>query len=196
MSLSHCVFYIFLCMLRGPFIIRWSLCIVSDVNYFIVCFGFQLFQHAESFWVRRTCSGCGHNGDCYTGFPRCSFSFLPAIPSSRLRFLKERGVIDSMGGMFSLSELKHSGSSKNQGLYSIMVGLEGHGPESDVMLLSFFLGENTLGSFLGLVFSSLVGFFHGLNFSVHFSLSSTSVWLPVLVLTFTTKVQDLLEGCM
>ena len=78
-------------------------------------------------------------------------------------------------------------SSKNQGLYSILVGLEGHGPESDVMLLSFFLGDNTLGSFLGLVFPSLVGFFHGLNFSVHFSESSTSVWLPVLVLTFTTR---------
>ena len=42
-SLSHCVFYIFLCMLRGPFIIRWSLCIVSDVYYLIICFGFQLF---------------------------------------------------------------------------------------------------------------------------------------------------------
>ena len=47
---------------------------------------------------------------------------LPVVPSSRLRFLQEGGVIDSMGGMFSLSELKHSGSSKNQGLYSISVG--------------------------------------------------------------------------
>ena len=64
---------------------------------------------------------------------------LPVVPSSRLRFFKEGGVIDSMGGMFSLSELKHSGSSKNQGLYSVSVGLEGHGPESDVILLSFFL---------------------------------------------------------
>ena len=92
-----------------------------------------------------------------------------------------------MGGTFSLSELKHSGSSENQGLYSILVGLEGHGPESNVMLLSFFLGDNTLGNFLGLVFPSLVGFFHGLNFSVCFSVSSTSVWLPVLVLTFATR---------
>ena len=57
----------------------------------------------------------------------------------------------------------------------------------EVMLLSFFLGVNTPGSFLGLVFPSLVGFFHGLNFSVHFSVSSTNVWLPVLVLTFTTR---------
>ena len=67
---------------------------------------------------------------------------LPVIPSSRLKFFKG-GVIDSRGGIFSLSELKHSGSSKNQGLYSISVRLEGHGPESNVMLLSFFLGGNT-----------------------------------------------------
>ena len=93
---------------------------------------------------------------------------LPVVPSSRLRFLKEGGVNDSMGGTFSLSELKHSGSSKNLGLYSISFGLEGHGPESDVMLLSFFLGENTPGSFLGLVFPSLVGFFYGLNFCLLF----------------------------
>ena len=96
---------------------------------------------------------------------------LPVIPSSRLRCLKEGGVIDT----FSLLELKHSGSSKNKGLYSISVRLEGHGPESDVMLLSFFPGDNTPGSFLGLAFPSLVGFFHGLNFSVHFSVSSTNV---------------------
>ena len=96
-----------------------------------------------------------------------SVSF-PVIPSSKLKFFKEGGVIDSIGGIFSLSELKHSGSSKNLGLYSVTVGLEGHDPESEVMLLSFFLGMNTHGSFLGLVFPSLVGFFHGLNFSVCF----------------------------
>ena len=112
---------------------------------------------------------------------------FPVVPSSRLGFFKEGGVINSVGGMFSLSELRHSGSSKNQGLYSVSIGLEGHGPESEVMLLLFFLGVNTPGSFLGLVFPSLVGFFHGLNFSVHFSVSCTSVWLPVLVSTFTTR---------
>ena len=121
---------------------------------------------------------------------------FPVVPSSRLRFFKEGGVINLRGSMFSLSEVRHSGSSKNQGLYSISVMLGGHGPESDVMLLSFFLGDNTLGSFLGLVFLSLVGFFHGLNFSVHSSMSSTNVQLPVLVLTFTTKVQHPLEGHM
>ena len=89
--------------------------------------------------------------------------------------------------MFFLLELKHSGSSKNQGLYSISVWPEGHGPESEVTLMSFFLGDNTPGSFLGLVFPSLVGFFHGLNFSVHFLVSSTNVWLPVLVFTFNTR---------
>ena len=41
-----------------------------------------------------------------------SVSF-PVIPSLRLRFFKEGGVIDLRGGMFSLSELKHSDSSKN-----------------------------------------------------------------------------------
>ena len=82
-----------------------------------------------------------------------SVSF-PVVTSSKLKFFKEGGVIDSIGGIFSLPELKHSGSSKNQGLYSVFVGLEGHGPESEVMLLSFFLGVNTPGSFLGLVFPS------------------------------------------
>ena len=38
---------------------------------------------------------------------------LPVIPSSRLKFFKEGGVIHSNGGTFSLSELKHSGSSMN-----------------------------------------------------------------------------------
>ena len=89
--------------------------------------------------------------------------------------------------MFSLSELRYSGSLKNLGLYLVSVWLEGHGQESEVILLSFFLGVNTPGSFLGLDFPSLVGFFHGLNFSVHFSVSSSNVWLPVLVLTFTTR---------
>ena len=103
-----------------------------------------------------------------------SVSF-PVVPSSRFRFFKEGGVIDLRGSMFSLSELKHSGSSKNPGLYSISVGLEGHGPESKVTLASFFLGDITPGSFLGLVFPSLVGFFHGLNFSVFYSVSSTNV---------------------
>ena len=47
--------------------------------------------------------------------------------------------MDSVGSMFSLSELRYSGSSKNLGLYSVSVRLEGHGPESEVILLSFFL---------------------------------------------------------
>ena len=96
-----------------------------------------------------------------------SVSF-PVIPSSKVRFFKEGGVIDSMGGIISLWELKHYGSSKNLGLYSVSVRLEGHGPESEVMLLSFFLGVNTPRSYLGLVFPSLVGFFHGLNFQSAF----------------------------
>ena len=102
-----------------------------------------------------------------------SFS-LSSASSSRLKFLKEGGVTDSVGGMFSLSELMQSGSSRNLGLYSCSVGL-GHDPESEVMLLSFFQGVNTPGSFQGTCFPSLIGFFQGPNFSVHFSVSTTKV---------------------
>ena len=109
-----------------------------------------------------------------------SFSLL-LVPSSKLKFFREGGAMDSVGSKLSLSELRYSGSLKNLGYYSVFVRLEGHGPESEVMLLSFFLGVNTPGSLLGLEFPSLVGFFHGLNFSVCFSVSSTKVWLPVLV---------------
>ena len=97
--------------------------------------------------------------------------------SSKLRFLKDGGVTDSVGGMFSLSELIHSGSSKNLGLYLCSVRL-GHSPESEVILLSFFQGVNTPGSFWGTCFPSLTSFFQGQNFSVHFSVSSTNVWFP------------------
>ena len=69
-----------------------------------------------------------------------SFS-LSLASSSRLKFFKEGGVTDSVRGMFSLSELRQSGSSKNLGLYSFSVRLEGHGPESEVILLSFFQGS-------------------------------------------------------
>ena len=115
-----------------------------------------------------------------------SFSLL-LVPSSKLKFFREGEVMDSVDGIFSFSELRYFGSSKNLGLYSVSVRLEGHGPESEVMLLSFFLGVNTPGSFLGLNFPSIVGFFHSLNFSVCFSVSYTKVWLPVLVLTFTIR---------
>ena len=106
-----------------------------------------------------------------------SFS-LSSASSSRFKFLKEGGVTDSVrhvvSGMFSLSELIQSGSSKNLGLYSCSARL-GHGPESEVMLLSFFWGVNTPGSFWGTCFPSLIGFFQGQNFSVHFSMPSTKV---------------------
>ena len=106
--------------------------------------------------------------------------------SSKLKFLKEGGVMDSVRGMFSLSELIQSGTSKNLGLYSCSFVL-GHGPESEVTLLSFFWGVNTPGSFWGTCFPSLTGFFQGQNFSVHFSVSSTKVWLPVWVLTLRIR---------
>ena len=41
-----------------------------------------------------------------------SFS-LPFVPSSKLKFFREGGVMDSVGGTFSLSELRYSGSLKN-----------------------------------------------------------------------------------
>ena len=47
--------------------------------------------------------------------------------SSKLKFRKEGGVIDSIQGMFSLSDLRQSGSSKYLGLYLCSVRL-GHGP--------------------------------------------------------------------
>ena len=110
-----------------------------------------------------------------------SFSF-PFVPSSKLKFFKEGGVMDSVSGIFRAQTLWLT--EKLRFMFSLCWG---HGPESEVMLLSFFLGVNTSGSFLGLDFPSLVGFFHSLNFSVCFSVSSTNVWLPVLVLTFTTR---------
>ena len=54
-----------------------------------------------------------------------SCSSLSLISSSRLKFFSEGGVIDSIGGIFSLSESRHSGSSKYFGLYSCSIGL-GH----------------------------------------------------------------------
>ena len=57
----------------------------------------------------------------------CSLSSL--FSSSRLQFFSEGGVTDSIGGIFSLSESRHSGSSKYFGLYSCSIGL-GHSPES------------------------------------------------------------------
>ena len=102
-----------------------------------------------------------------------SFS-LSSASSSGLKFLKEGGVTDSVRSMFSLSELMQSDLSKNLGLYSCSVGL-GHGPESEVMLFSFFQGVNTPGSFQETYFPSLIGFFQSRNFSVQFSMSSTKV---------------------
>ena len=122
----------------------------------------------------------------FTSHDVASCSSLSLFSSSRLKFFSEGGVIDSIGGIFSLSESRHSGSSKYFGLYSCSVGL-GHGPESEVTLISLFLGVKTPGSFQENCFPSLDGFFHGWNFSVHFSVSSTSVWFPVFVLTFKIR---------
>ena len=103
----------------------------------------------------------------------CSL-LLSLFSFSKLKFLSEGGVIDSIGGIFSLSESKHSGSSKYFGLYSCSVGLR-HCPESEVTLTSLFFGVRTPGSFWGNCFPSSDSFFHGQNFSVRFSVSSTSV---------------------
>ena len=81
-----------------------------------------------------------------------------------LKFFKEGGVIDYIGGIFSLSELGQSGLSKYFGLYSCSVGL-GHSPESEVTLILLFFGVKTPGSFWGNCFPSLDGFFHFLSTS-------------------------------
>ena len=105
---------------------------------------------------------------------------------SILKFFKEGGVIDSIGGKFSLSEQGQSGSSKYLGLYLCSVRL-GHSPESEVMLISFFLGSQNSWKFLGKLFPIFRWFFHRWNFSVRFSVSSTSVWFPIFVLTFKIR---------
>ena len=53
-----------------------------------------------------------------------SFS-LSLASSSKLKFFKEGGVMDSVGGMFSLSELRQSGSSKNLGFTHSLSGWKG-----------------------------------------------------------------------
>ena len=63
----------------------------------------------------------------------------------------------------------------------------GHGPVSEVTLISLFFGVKTPGSFWGNCFPSLDGFFHGQNFSAHFSVSSTKVWFLVFVLTLRIR---------
>ena len=50
-------------------------------------------------------------------------SSLLLFSSSKLKLFSEGGVIDSLGGIFSLSESMHSGSSKYFGLYSCSIGL-------------------------------------------------------------------------
>ena len=62
-------------------------------------------------------------------------------------------MIDSIGGIFSLLELGQSVSLKYLDLYLCSVGL-GHGPESEVTLISLFLGVKTPGS-LGEIISLL-----------------------------------------
>ena len=78
-------------------------------------------------------------------------SSLSLFSSSRLKFFSEGGVIDSIGGIFSLSESRHSGSSKYLGLYSCSIGL-GHDPESEVTLISLFLWSQNSWKFLGKLF--------------------------------------------
>ena len=48
-------------------------------------------------------------------------------------------------------------------------------PESELTLMSLFFGVKTPGSFWENCFPSFDGFFHGQNFSVRFSVSSTNV---------------------
>ena len=80
-----------------------------------------------------------------------SCSLLSLFSSSRLKFFKEGGVINSIGGIFSLSESRQSGSLKYFGLYSCSVGL-GHGPESKADTNITFLGSQNSWKFLGELF--------------------------------------------
>ena len=50
---------------------------------------------------------------------------LLLTPSSKLKFFREGGVTDSIGRMFSLSELRYSGSSKTLGYIHSLLDLKG-----------------------------------------------------------------------
>ena len=135
---------------------------VSKSSSILVCFGYgELDLGSVSKFLTTLAS---HD------VASCSISLFS---SSKLRFLKEGGVTNSIGGIFPLLELSHSGSPKYLGLYSCSVGL-GHGPESDVMLLLFFLGVKTPGEFLGNLFPIFSLFLPQADFSVCFSVSSTN----------------------
>ena len=146
-----------------------------------------MFHGTRSVWVRRTCPGCGHNGLHYIGFPRCSFIVITSCSLFKdSNFFKEGGVTDLRSSIFyqSSNTLPHQ---RTEVCIPYQSGLKGMALSPMSCYCHFSWEIIPWEVFLGLVFPSLVGFFHGLNFSVHFLVSSTIVWLPVLVLTFTTR---------
>ena len=78
----------------------------------------------------------------------CSVS---VFSSSILKFLKEGGVIDPIGGIFSLSKLRQLGSLKYLGLYLCSMRL-GHCPESGVNANIIFLRSQNSWKFSGKLF--------------------------------------------
>ena len=105
-------------------------------------------------------------------------------------------MIDSIGGIFSLSELGQSGSLKYLGLYSCSVGL-GHGPESEVTPNITFLRSQNSWKFLGKLFPS----FGWLLPWVETFLSTSQYPLPAygslsLFLLLVSEVQHLLVSHM
>ena len=171
---------------RRPFFIRGSFKKVSHVYHIIIHVCFQIFQNTCFSKKRELDLGSLSKFLATLASHNVALCSVSLISSSKLRFLREGGVTNSIGGIFSLSELKQSGSSNILGLYSCSVGL-GHSPESEVTLVLFFLGVKTPESFWGTCFPSLTCFFYGGNFSVCFSMSSTNVWFPVWVLTFKIR---------
>ena len=134
-------------------------------------------------------------GAAFASYDVASCSSLSLFSSSRLKFFSEGGVIDSIEGTFSLSESRQSGSLKYFGLYSCSVGL-GHGPESEVTLISLFLGVQAPGSFRGNCFPSLDGFFHRQNFSVTSQYPLPVCGFPFLFLLSRSEAQHLLVSHM
>ena len=184
--MGHCSELVSACLGLGDLFSFWGLSKKSVMSTMLSSVSVSRSSRVQVFFFGYGELDLGSESKFQATFASHDVALCSSFSSSRLKFFREGGVIDSIGGIFSLSELKQSGSSKYLGLHSCSVGL-GHHPESEVTLISLFLGVKTPGSFLGNCFPSLDGFFHGQNFSVHFSVSSTSVWFPVFVFTFSIR---------
>ena len=116
--------------------------------------------------------GCKSKFLSYIGLPQCSFVFM--IFTIFLLYdsnsLREGGVFDSIGGIFSLSELRAIRLIK---IFWPILMLCWAGAWSRVRhvyaIINFLQSQDSWEVFGGNCFPSFDGFFHGQNFSVCFS---------------------------